>query len=145
MTRPGLRGLYRSSNRFVYVSSTCLAILLCQFDRKRERDKINIDWPINRRPLSDNRASTAFRDQSLSLCDIVILVPVRQSSTPVTPLDLDLPLFSIDVHVRSSLRTIPFTDCFLFLFRHLFFSLFLSFLLITTRRLPESYQKWVGK
>lgn len=57
---PGLRGLHRPSNHFVYVSSTCLAILLCQFDRKRERDKITIDWPINRRPLSDNRASTAF-------------------------------------------------------------------------------------
>lgn len=96
---PGLRGLHRPSNHFVYVSSTCLAILLCQFDRKRERDKITIDWPINRRPLSDNRASTAF-ETNRYLCVISWYYPVhrlRQSSTPVTPLDLDPRLFWLDV------------------------------------------------
>lgn len=74
MEHPGLCGLHRPSNHFVHISSMCLAILLCQFDRKRERDKINIDWPINRRPLSDIVPRLYSRDQSLSLCDIVILV-----------------------------------------------------------------------
>lgn len=102
MKHPGLRGLHRPSNHFIYVSSTCLAILLCQFDRKRERDKITIDWPINRRPLSDNRASTAF-ETNRYLCVISWYYPVhrlRQSSTPVTPLDLDPRLFWLDVYGR---------------------------------------------